>query len=207
MTRQGGAASARQQAEPVRQAIEDLLHGQDSCSDRSQLDGQRQAVKPAANSRHRGLVRRRQLEGARGSLRPLDKEHDRLVLSQLIQRLGGVARRQLQGRDREHMLARHGQRFAGGGDETHIRGNPDDLAHEISRRSKQVLTVVDHQQQGFVLQVGQQERQRLRCRLVPQVESRHDCVADQRGIAHLRQLDQPCAVLETAPDVGCRPDG
>ena len=49
MARQGRAAPSRQQAEPVGQAIEDLLHGEDARPDRGELDRQRQPVVPLAH--------------------------------------------------------------------------------------------------------------------------------------------------------------
>ena len=65
MPRQGSAASAGKQAEPVGQAIKDLLGGQDTRPDRGELDRQRQAVEPAAQIYDRRLVGDGQLERAR----------------------------------------------------------------------------------------------------------------------------------------------
>ena len=50
VARQGGAAPAGEQAEPVGQAIEDLLGGQYSRPDRGELDRQRQAVEATAQA-------------------------------------------------------------------------------------------------------------------------------------------------------------
>jgi len=48
MTWDGSVASSCEQPEPIGQALEDLLHGKDSGSDRGELDRQRQTVEPAA---------------------------------------------------------------------------------------------------------------------------------------------------------------
>jgi len=80
------------------------------------------------------------------------------------------------------------------------------MGHQLSGCTEQVLTVVHHQQQLLVLQVREQQGQRLRRRLVPQVQGRQNGVAHQRGILNLSELDQPGAVREAASEVGRHPD-
>ena len=65
MTRLDRAASAREQAKPVGQAIEDLFRREDSRPDRGKLDRQRQAVEPTAQAGNRSLVDGGQLVPAR----------------------------------------------------------------------------------------------------------------------------------------------
>jgi hypothetical protein len=98
MTREGGAAPSRQQTEPVGQAVEELLRGQDPRSDRRKLDRQRQTVEPAAEIHDGRLVRGGQLEAARCRQRPLREQQDRLVLSQPGQWPGSDGRGQLERR-------------------------------------------------------------------------------------------------------------
>ena len=74
MARQGGAAAASEQGEPVGQAVEDLLRREDPGPDRGELDGQRQAVEPADQVGHCRLVGGGQLERARGRGRPLGEQ-------------------------------------------------------------------------------------------------------------------------------------
>ena len=108
MTRKRSAASSCEQAESVRQSVQDLFWAEDSRSDGRELDGQRQTVEPAAKIHDRRLVRGGQLEIARCRRGTFGKQPDRLVLSQLSERLDGVRRRQLKGRDRDNMLTCHG---------------------------------------------------------------------------------------------------
>src|SRR5260370_27674381 len=104
MTWQSSAAASSEQTEPVGQSLQDLIRAEDSRSDRRELDGERQTVKPAAQIGDRGLIRDRQLELARCRRRPLRKETDRLVLSQLSQRLRCRSGRKLARRDPEGLL-------------------------------------------------------------------------------------------------------
>ena len=82
MTRQSRPASSRQEREPVGQPIEDLLGGEDSCSDSRELDRQRQTVETAAQPDDGRLVRGGQLERPRCGDRALGEQQDGLVLSQ-----------------------------------------------------------------------------------------------------------------------------
>ena len=204
MTRQGRAASSREQAEPVGQAIEDLLHGQDPGPDRRELDRERQAVEPAAQVHDRRPVGGGQLEPARCRRRPLGEQLDRLVLAQLVERLVGLRARQLQRRD--------GITCSPGTDSgsrlVAITRTPGAaLRTSVTSRAaalEQVLAVVHHQQQLLVAQVGEQEGPRLGRGLVAQVQGRQDGVVDQSRVPDLGELDQPRAVGEAAREVGRR---
>ena len=137
MARQRGAAPAGQQAEPVGQPVEDLLHGEDPGPDRGQLDRQRQAVEPAAQVDDRRLVGGGQLERARGRRRPLGEQHDRLVpAAARASGSAGSGRGQLQGRHRDHVLPRHRQRLPAGGDHPHARRGPQQVGHRPARRRR-----------------------------------------------------------------------
>ena len=104
------------------------------------------------------------------------------------------------------MLTRHRQRLAAGGDHSDTGRGSDDLGDKLGGCFEQVLAVVHHQQELLVLQVRAQQRQRLGRGLVAQVQSRHDGVADQRGVLNLRELDHPCAAREAAREIGRTPN-
>jgi hypothetical protein len=105
------------------------------------------------------------------------------------------------------MLIRHRQRLAAGGDDTDARRCSDDLGHKQGGSFEQMLAVVHHQQQLLVAQVGEQQIARRRRGLVPQVQRGQHGVAHKGRIPNVGKLDQPCAVPETARDVGRGLDG
>jgi hypothetical protein len=105
------------------------------------------------------------------------------------------------------MLPRHRERLTAGGNHAHARRGPDDLGHELSGCSEQMLAVVHFQQQLLVLQVRKQESHGLARGLVPQVQRRHDGVADECRLQHLGELNQPSAAAEAAAEICRGPDG
>ena len=179
MTRQRRPAPARQQCEPIGQAVEDLLHRQNAGPHRRELDRERQAVEPPADIHDRPLVCLRQLECARRGLRPLHKKPDRLVLTELVQGLGGIWRRQLERRHGEHVLTRRRQRLTAGGDDPHPRRGACDLGHEERGCVEQVLAVVQNQQQLPALEVAEKQRDRIGGGLIAQVQGGNDSVRDE----------------------------
>ena len=207
VARQGGAAAAGEQAEPVVQAVEDLFRREDPGPDRGELDGQRQAVEPADQAGHCRLVSGGQLERARGRGRPLGEQRDRLVLAELGQGFGGTGCGQPERRHRDDVLPRHRERLPAGGDHPQARRRPHQVGHEPGRRAGQVLAVVHDQQQVLVPEIVTEQGPRAGRGLVAQVQGRHDGLADQVRIFHLGQLDQPAAIAEAAGEVGGRPDG
>src|SRR5437868_11894459 len=115
MTRECRPASAGEQRKSVRQAIHDLLHAEDSGSDRREFNRQRQTVEPAAQRDDHRLVRAVELEGARCRSRPLTKQHHGFVLSQLSEWLRSVSWRDLQRRNGVDWLAWNlGRPWSGG---------------------------------------------------------------------------------------------
>src|SRR6266851_8298469 len=96
MTRKRSAAASRKQAEPVSQAIEDLLSAKDAGSYGRELDRQWKTVEPAAQINDGPLIRGGQLEGARSRGRTLHEQHDGLVLSKPSERFGRASRRQFE---------------------------------------------------------------------------------------------------------------
>jgi hypothetical protein len=204
---QRGAAAAGEQGEPIGQAVEDLLRREDTGPDRGELDGQRQAVEPADQVCHCRPVGGGQLERARGRGRPLGEQRDRLVLAELGQGFGGTGCGQRERRHRDDVLPRHRERLPAGGDHPQARRRPHQIGHEPAGRAGQVLAVVHDQQQVGAPQVVAEQGHRPGRGLVAQVEGRHDGVADQAGIGHLGQLDQPAAIAEAAGEIRGRPNG
>ena len=156
-----------------------MLHRQDAGPHCGQLDRERQAVQPPAHVHDRPLVGLGQLECPGRSLRSLDKEPDRLVLAELVQRLDGIGRGQLEWRHREDVLTGRRQRLTAGGDDTHPRRGADDLGHEERGGLEQVLAVVQHQQQLPALEVAEKQRDRIGGGLIAQVQGRNDSVRDE----------------------------
>jgi hypothetical protein len=205
MTRECGAASAGEQRKSVGQAIEDLPHAEDSGSDRGELNGQRQTIEPAAQRDDRCLVRASELERARCRSRALTEQHDGFVLSQMIERFCSVSRRHLQRRNGDDVLAWHLERLAARRDHRQPGRSPKDLGHQRSHRSEKVFTVVEQEQQLPVLQVGEQDLQRLDAGLVSEVQGCKHGVGYEGAIANLGELDQPRAVRESPSEIGRNP--
>src|SRR5438477_12468496 len=151
MTRECRAASAGEQRQSVSQAIEDLLHAEDSGSDRRQLNRQRQAVEPAAQRDDRRLVRAVEFERARCRCRALTKQHDGFVLSQLSEWLRSVSCWDLQWRNGDHVLACHLERLSSRRNHRQPGRGAKDFGHQWSDVTKEVLTVVKEEQQLPVL--------------------------------------------------------
>ena len=202
MPGQRGAASAHQEAEPVAQAVEDLLHRKRSSPNCRKLDRQRQAIQPPADVGDRRPIRRGQLECPRRCGRPLDEEHHRFVLPQPAAICGG----QLQRGYGEDVLPRHVKRLAAGGDHPQARRGTNHLIDELEDPLDQVLAVVQHQKQLLVREVRPQQGERFGRCLVAQVHRGHHGVAHQRRVPDLRQLDQPRAVPEPARQIARGPD-
>ena len=104
------------------------------------------------------------------------------------------------------MLTWHRERLPAGGNDTHARRGFHHVGHDLGGCFEQVLAVVHDQQQLLVVQVGKQEVQGLERGLVPQVQGRHDGIADQRWVLDFGELDQPSAAAEAACEIGRDPD-
>jgi hypothetical protein len=204
---QGRVAAAGQEAEAVGQPLEDLVCAQDAGAHRSQLDSQRQAVQAPAHVDDGHAVAVAELELTRRGGRPLHEERHRLVLRERRQRLSAVGWRQLEGRDREDVLARCRERLPARGDDPHSRRGAHQFGGEPRRRLEKVLAVVEHHQQLPLSRMRKEHRHRLGTGLVAEVAGGEHHVWDERGIAHLGQLDPPRAVAKTPCQVVHRPEG
>ncbi len=205
MTRQCSATSSSEQSETVGQAFEDLFSREDSGSDRGELDRQRKPIEPPAEVDDRGLIRVGQLEGARCRHRTLYEQHHRFVVSQLTERHTSVTWRQLERRDLYHVLPRYLERLAAGCDHPDTRRSAKHLGHERGRRIEQVLAVVQDEQELLVLQVIDQDLQRLHRSLVSKVKGRNRSIGHQGRIPNVGERDQPCACHEAPTQVGSNP--
>ena len=144
MSRQRGAAPAGQQRKPVRQTITNLLNGEDSRPDGRQLDGQWQSVETATEIDHRRLIRAvsSNLPEAAAAL---SVNSDTASFSRTSSDSAGRDGRKLEGRKGKHVLIRHRERLAAGGDHPHARRGSDHLGEEPGSGFEQVLAVVHHQ--------------------------------------------------------------
>ena len=149
----------RQQTEPVGQAVEDLLRREDSRSDRRELDRQRH--------RRAGGRDPRRPPGSRRSARSCPMPAALSVKSRtasFCRSRDSSARqpRAVRAAGRDHVLTRHRQRLAAGGDHSYTGRGSDDLGDKLGGCFEQVLAVVHHQQELLVLQVRAQQRARSR---------------------------------------------
>jgi hypothetical protein len=103
------------------------------------------------------------------------------------------------------VLAWHLERLSRCSDQRQPGRGAKDFGHQGSDVSEEVLTVVEDEQQLPVLQVGEQDLQRLDCGLVSEVEGCEHGVGHQSPIANLGELDQPGAVRESTSKVGGNP--
>lgn len=140
------AGAAGEQLQPIRQPREHGLGREQLGSRRRELDRQRQAVQPRAQLGQDRRVVRRQLQVGADRLRAFEEKRDRGVRGQLGQRRqpGRVGDRQRLdlvlplAADMEHGSARHQRLHQGAGDQQ--RG-------EIGRRRRDLLEIVDDQQE------------------------------------------------------------
>src|SRR4029077_5352119 len=129
--------------------------------------------------------------------RTITEQHDGLVLSQMSERFSSVSSRHLQRRNGDDVLTGHLKRCAARGDRYQPGRGAKDLGHERSHRGEEVFTVVEHEQQLLVLQIGEQDLQRLLSGLISEVQGGKHGVGYEGTIANLRKLNEPRAVRES----------
>ena len=136
VARHRGAAPAGEHPEPLVEPLEDLGRRDGPGPGRGQLDGERDAVEPAAQLDHGRRRRRVERELGPRRPRPGDEELDRVAV--------GIGR---QRRDRHHPFGRDAEAFTARGDHPHVGRAGRDRVHDRRDARDQVLAVVDHQQQ------------------------------------------------------------
>src|ERR1700730_413007 len=123
----------------------------------------------------------------------------------MSERLCSVSGWHLQRRNGDDVLAWHLERLSARRDHGQPGRGTKDLGHERSHCSEKMFTVVEQEQQLPVLQVGEQDLQRLCCGLISEVEGLEHRIGHEVTIANLGELDQPGAVRESPSEIGPNP--
>src|SRR5207302_2842721 len=137
-------ASARQETEHVVEAFGYLLRGQVRHTRCRKLDGERYAVQTTADLGNRGDVRGVEVEGRLHGLRPRGEQPHRLgpLGFRAVSRRG-------EGRHRPRLLAFDVERLARGGQDRHVRTAREDSVDQVRAAVKQVLAVVEDEQDAL----------------------------------------------------------
>lgn len=156
MPRHRGSGSRGEELEHVVQTVPDIRRSQDLDPRRSQLDGQGNAVQPAADLHHGRRVLRRQLEPRHHVMCPLHKETARL-------RLGGVHIEPVIGNDQREdqpgPLPSHAQGLPTGGKNRQPGALPEQAVCQLCTGFDQMLAVVqDQQRRSHGYEAGQRGR-------------------------------------------------
>jgi len=145
-------APACQQAQRMLQPLKDRLRRQQPDPRRGQLDGQRQAVKPAHDLGHHGgvpLINGKARHRGRG---PLGEQPHRFARSDGLRTGERIVLRDFQWRDRALLLTRHAQRRAAAHHDPQSARGCQQLGHHRCGR-QQMLKVVQDQQELAIPQV------------------------------------------------------
>ncbi len=192
---QGGARTPSEQLEA---RIELVAHGAQAergYSCRCQLDGERQAVEPAADvddERH-ALVVQREMRVHRPHA-GLEQGHRAELARAARRRLGRHGQRY----EPVLLLGRQVQRFLAGRQHRDVRRLPHDGLHQRRDRIEKVLAVVEHQQRSPRRHGGDQLVLRRTSPCQCDAERLRDAVGQQQGIGQTGQLDHPRAVRPAA---------
>ncbi len=190
------AAAARQQAEPVVGHREHLLDGERARPRRRQLDRERDAVEPAAEIGDRGRVPLGDDEGRPARRRPFDEEARGLEPFEVsgLQRRAG--RRQRERQHRLEHLAHDPERLAARRQHAQARARPQQRPDRPRAGVRQMLAVVEHEQQLPRRRRVGERRHRRAARLLANAERRADRRRNQGRVGEPAELDQPHAVAE-----------
>ncbi len=135
-------ARAREQREALVEVTRDLRGRERAAARRGELDGERQAVEPAADARHRLGVGGVELEVPARRAGAVDEQRNRIGSLQSLEllALGQAERPQPQ-----HLLAVDPERLAAGCHEARTGTSGEDPLGELGRAREHVLAVVEHQ--------------------------------------------------------------
>jgi hypothetical protein len=180
----------------VVQPVSQLAERQRPQLDRRQLDRQRDAVEPPADPDDVRRVLRGNREVRHRARGPQREQFHRVPAVGPAGAGPGqpVVLRHRQRPDRKGVLAGHVERLLRGGEHGHAGSIPHDGLGERGAGVEQVLARVEDQQQPPVPQVLEQRVERGARVLLGQAEHARDRVGQQRGVAQVRQLDDPGAV-------------
>jgi hypothetical protein len=146
LPRRDVAGASREQRQSLLQAEKERLRWKEPDEGRGKLNGQREAIEPAANlDDGRGVGRGDREVGLHG-LRPLDKEAHRIDLEHPLERRQVSRIRQQERRKRVLLLTIAVQRRAAGDEDLHSWRPSKEIANE-GRRLEDTLEIVEHQQQ------------------------------------------------------------
>ena len=199
-------------AEDVEAAVEAVeafqqgLWGKEAHARRRQLDGQRQAVQPAADLDEGVGVVRRDVEAGFDGLRPGREEAHRFRLADFVQGARGLAvfdgdertgplRREPQWRQRQLQLAAQVEPLPASGDHAQPWAAGKEIGHQRGGAHHLLEVVEDEQQVPVAQEVQQQVARRLGADLA-QLQGAGDGHGDERGIGQRRQRDERGAVGE-----------
>ena len=188
-----GTAATGEEAETVGEQGVDLCHRQHPHPGCRQLDGQGDAVKPAANIGHGSGIVFIDRKAGLGQAGAVDEEPHRFG------RLQGrrVRRRwQRQRAHRQHLLTGHAQGLTAGGQQCQLRTAVKQRLGDCGGGVDQVLAVVQHDEGAPLCQVGAQAVNQRRLRLLAHTQHRRQRGGDALRLAQRRQIDKPDAIGE-----------
>ena len=175
------------------QPLEDRLRRQQPDPRRGQLDGQRQAVKPAHDLGHRSGVPLINGEAWHRGRRPLGEQPHRFTRSDGLRSGERILLRDLQRRNRALLLARHAKRRAAAHHDPQSARWRKQLRHH-RRGRQQVLEVVQDQQELAILQITGQVLHQRRPPGIRQADALGDRRGHQSRFPDRRQPDEIYAI-------------
>ena len=201
VTGRGGAVPSGQEAETVVQALGQLAWTEHRHAGRRQLDGQGDAVQPAADREHVPGVLGAERESGLPEAGPLDEQaHGPVALHRFqgrhhLRALAGPAQdvilRRGQGRDAVGHLTGHPQGLLAGGQELQSGAGPQERIGQAGAGVQDVLAVVQHQQQAALRQGARQGLRHGLSGHLAHVQGGGHRLPYQGRIGHRAQLHQP----------------
>ena len=201
------AGPADQDREHVVQPLRQLAGGQDPHPRGGQLDRERQAVDAAAHLQDRGGVVVREPERRQHQLRPLLEEPDRVVRGQRGRGRCRPVLGQRERRDRPAPLPVHAEHLAAGGEDGQGRAGAEQPLGEVGRGGRQVLAVVQDEQQRCVAHMLGDCLRGVPPRAVGHAEAGGHRLADDGRIIDRGQLNPARAGREGRPGRAGRGQG
>lgn len=203
MPRRGRVAHG-QQAEAILNPRQDLLGGHGPQPDRSQLNCQRDPLKPSAQLGDRLLVAGVDREPGQDRRAALGEQAHRLVLQQAPGGCQLALRWDRHGRNRDCHFPGHAEHLAAGGENAKLRAGPQECPGQHGTCVEEMLAVVQYQQSLAAREIVRQRGHGPAGRLIKQAERPSDLRGKQRRVPQPRQLHHPGAVAETAAHLGRR---
>jgi hypothetical protein len=194
------APAPGQEPEALVEQAGDLGRAESGHPGGGQLDGQRDAVQPPADFRHRRQGQRVEPEVAVHRGGPLREQPHRIRPHGLLN--VGSGPRGGQGPDSQHLLPADPQRLAAGGQDSHRRAVAQDVGHELADGVEDMLAVVQNQQQLFGGQHLAHPRPQTDTGVGLHGEGGGDDLDHGLGVGGRRQLAQPHPLGELRQQTG-----